>query len=598
MNLRHLAVGILTLAGIFGSAVSANADYRADYEVSDDYMYSVNADGKTCTLQFYLGNEKDVTVPAQVAGYQVKELGLYCFSKVKKQEYASVYSMDVTKKSITIPEGVEKISFDSFNVPYLEKLVIPSTVVALRIDGGVIGNCDIQISEENPCYRFENGAVYSKDRTCLVYVKDTETFQIPDSVTVIGEYSFAKAGSLKKITVPGTVKTIDFSAFDSSNVTEIIIQQGVENIGERAFYDCSELEKMVIPSSVKSFGYACFYDMKTGASIVFYGTEQRFKELNQGEISHRSRIASLPKGTGLDAMTKVYYLTAPEMTNIVNTVKGVHVYWKGTDKLGYGYDLYRSASKNGEYVKIASTASTNYTDPKAVSGKTYFYKVKMTAAGESSDESGTKGIAFVSTPDITIRVNSINGIRLYWEKIPGATGYAIYRKGDGANDAWKRVATIPADSDLVWTDLSTKPASGNGTIFHYTVRALAGADRKTLSGCRNTGRTMVRLNKPVIYSMEKKGDGAVLGTWSRNDKATGYEVRFMIGTEVYKTFVYGKNTIVKKTITGLPTGESFKIQVRSYYKTANAGTYYSSWSDPKFVEESVWQADVPIAAVN
>ena len=283
----------------------------------------------------------------------------------------------------------------------------------------------------------------------------------------------------------------------------------------------------------------------------------------------------------------------PSMKKIVNTVSGVHVYWNSVAGSPKEYIVYRSLTSSGGYTKLASVKTTNYTDTTAVSGTKYYYKVRASWAEGMGGASDAISVTFVSTPDITTRVNSIDGIRLYWNKITGATGYAIYRKGDAENEAWVRVKTISGNSTLTWTDTSTKPASCNGTIYHYTVRALAGSDMKTLSGCRSTGRTMVRLNKPVIYSMDTTLSNSVIGTWSRNDKATGYEVRFMVGTEVYKTFVYGKNTIVKKTIEGLAEGNTYKIQVRSYFKTTSAGTYYSSWSDPMNVRLEKSSIELP-----
>ena len=272
----------------------------------------------------------------------------------------------------------------------------------------------------------------------------------------------------------------------------------------------------------------------------------------------------------------IQFQKRPEIIKCVNTVQGVHIYWSMPEELQKRVCyIYRSENSGESYGPIALGLVGDYVDTDVVSGTQYYYEIRI------SNElvSDPYVMTYVDTPDVTTRVNSVGGIRIYWNKINGATGYAIYRKGDGANDKWARVKTIAGNDTFVWTDSSTKPASCNGTVYHYTIRALAGADRSILSGCRSTGRTMVRLNKPVIYSMTKKSAGTVLGTWSPNDKATGYEVRFMVGTEVYKTFVYGDNTIVKKTISGLPTGKTYKIQVRSYYKTKNVGTYYSSWSD-------------------
>jgi hypothetical protein len=96
-------------------------------------------------------------------------------------------------------------------------------------------------------------------------------------------------------------------------------------------------------------------------------------------------------------------------------------------------------------------------------------------------------LTYISTPDITSRFNKAAGISLGWDEIPGATGYAIYRKSYNGTDPWTRVATIEGSDTLTWIDTSVK--NNNGTIYRYTIRALAGSGMNTLSGCRNTGRS-------------------------------------------------------------------------------------------------------------
>ncbi len=83
---------------------------------------------------------------------------------------------------------------------------------------------------------------------------------------------------------------------------------------------------------------------------------------NREKVSHRVKI-SLPKVKGL----KVQVLSK-EM---------VKLSWTKSKKAD-GYMIYRSASKNGRYVKIAETTSyqaCTYTDADRKRGKTYYYKV-------------------------------------------------------------------------------------------------------------------------------------------------------------------------------------------------------------------------------
>lgn len=273
-----------------------------------------------------------------------------------------------------------------------------------------------------------------------------------------------------------------------------------------------------------------------------------------------------------------------QFNKVVNTVSGVHLYWNAAAKKPDYYLIYRNTSEYGSYSNVGRTTATNFTDQSVTSGTTYFYRVIAVYDYVNSHFSDALSYTYVGTPDITGRVNSVNGIKLTWNKIAGAKGYAVYRKGDGANDSWKRVKTAEGAANLSWIDSAVKGETYNGTVFHYTVRALTGSDLSILSGCRSTGRTMVRLSSPSVNSLTKVSATSFKATWSRNRQATGYEVRLMVGGEVYKSYTFGGEATVVKTLSGLPKGKTYSVQVRSYYKTESAGTYYSGWSEKKNIK--------------
>ncbi len=268
---------------------------------------------------------------------------------------------------------------------------------------------------------------------------------------------------------------------------------------------------------------------------------------------------------------------------IVNTVSGVHVYWNAEEGVSK-YGLWRSETgANGTYQWIGNPTTNHFTDTKVTSGKTYYYKVSFldTETNKHSAKSDALGIVYVATPDITSRVNKAAGIELSWNKITGATGYAVYRKSYSGTDAWVRVGTITSGSTTSWTDTSVK--NNNGTAYRYTVRALAGSNRATLSGCRNSGRTMVRLTSQTLKSAAKAGATSVKCSWSTSKQVTGYEIRFVVDGKVYKTFTVGNYITGVKTFTGLKAGQTYQIQVRTYKKVDGVGSFYSAWSVAKYV---------------
>lgn len=122
-------------------------------------------------------------------------------------------------------------------------------------------------------------------------IKDEiETVVISEGAESIGEYAFFECTGLKNVTIPSTVKTINEGAFykcsgltspqpeksDDEIVDSITIPYGVTSIGDEVFAHCTGLKKVTIPGSVKSIGENAFqytglyYDWFYGNDDVLY----------------------------------------------------------------------------------------------------------------------------------------------------------------------------------------------------------------------------------------------------------------------------------------------------------------------------------------
>ena len=81
---------------------------------------------------------------------------------------------------------------------------------------------------------------------------------LPESVTDIGDYAFAKT-SLTSVTLPKNVVRIGESAFWCCNsLTEITIPAGVTIIGECAFRGCRSLKSIILPDGITDIGQGFF----------------------------------------------------------------------------------------------------------------------------------------------------------------------------------------------------------------------------------------------------------------------------------------------------------------------------------------------------
>ena len=85
------------------------------------------------------------------------------------------------------------------------------------------------------------------------------TVILPDGLTSIGDYVFYSCSKLQNITIPEGVTSIgDYAFYSCSKLQNITIPEGVTSIGNYAFYNCSGLKTVSIPDSVTNINYNSF----------------------------------------------------------------------------------------------------------------------------------------------------------------------------------------------------------------------------------------------------------------------------------------------------------------------------------------------------
>lgn len=165
------------------------------------------------------------------------------------------YELSRKETNLEILEGVKIIGRHSFfNCQNLYTLTIPESVEIIGYNP--FTNCkNLSIINYSPFYDYEDGALYTKDRSEIVYCSIPEIkseFIIPESVTKIGRSAFYGCENLEKVIISDNVKHVERSAFANCvNLKEVYLSKNVSHLQEWAFYNCVKLEKINLSDNVK-----------------------------------------------------------------------------------------------------------------------------------------------------------------------------------------------------------------------------------------------------------------------------------------------------------------------------------------------------------
>jgi len=134
----------------------------------------------------------------------------------------------------------------------------------------------------------------------------------------------------------------------------------------------------------------------------------------------------------------------------------------------FGYKIYRSTSKYGTYVNIAATSNTSFIDSNALTGKTYYYKVRAYNYIGPSILYGSYSDILVVTPTLSAPSAYVNSnykgiVKLSWNGVSGRSGYQVYR-ATSKNGSY---SYITATSNTSYT----KSGLIRGKTYYYKVRA-------------------------------------------------------------------------------------------------------------------------------
>lgn len=234
---RNVAVQIGDLVYIAEAGYAEKAPrYYSVTEENTGFCYYVSQ-GKARIAQ-YDGFETDITVPSELGGFPVTEIGANAFY------YGERYSGVVVEK-IELPDTIEKIGESAFNsCQGIKEIQIPASVT--EIGDLAFVNCtaleNIFVKEGNASYTDMDGVLFNAEKTRLLEYpagKTEKNYRIPEGVEELADYAFYYTKGVQRVVIPDSVKQIGIGAFGDSKVNWICFAGDMPEMGQYAFRYCT-----------------------------------------------------------------------------------------------------------------------------------------------------------------------------------------------------------------------------------------------------------------------------------------------------------------------------------------------------------------------
>lgn len=367
-----------------------------------------------------------------------------------------------------------------------------------------------------------------------------------------------------KVTRSGTYKCTVEDGYGNEATAYFVINNGTTSIGEAQIklsgYSFNYTGKAITPTATVTWNgqtlaegadkdYTVSYKDNvgagTGAAVVVKGTGKTLTGTRQVTFTI-NKIAQKPT-------IKVGKVTGGKTHSF--KVNGAY----GTLTAKTGSTAIAKASVSGNIVKVTGVKA----------GKT---KLTVTVKGDRNHTDATITASITVLPGATSKLtiaSAAKGLKLTWEKVPGATNYFIYRNS-------KKIKTV--GNVATFTDAA---ANTNGTKYTYKIVA------KAATGTSPANKTLayVKLNKPAITSIKNSASRKMTLKWGKNAKAQGYQIQYALKSNFSgaKSVSVTKNSIVTKTIGSLTKGKTYFVRIRAYKKVGSTACY-SMWSATKKIK--------------
>ena len=274
--------------------------------VDDVYVIEENVEDNSYELVYKKSKKTD------------KNLGLIGYEKdgVDEPSDPSIFDFDPETGTISLKGAVCMYWFERYDdnsqITRLKKIVVPEEIDGVKVT--TIGYMKQIMSNAHGGIAFADPYV--------------EKIVLPNTIVKIGQDAFAGCSNLKSINIPDSVTSIGAHAFYNCNsLKSIEIPDSVTtDIEEKTFLGCSSLENIRLPNTIREFGYYAFSGCKS------------LKKINIPTNLYSLRDCSLDTCESLEEITvngEGNYYTSEDGVLFNKDKTGLVLFPQGSNKISY-----------------------------------------------------------------------------------------------------------------------------------------------------------------------------------------------------------------------------------------------------------------------
>ena len=484
---------------------------------------------------------------------------------------------------VTFSNGITKVSVDGFGEWFarckkLKKIIIPKSLENIDFAQICLENESleaIEIDNNNQAYQSIDGIVYNKSGTKMLFCPKGFKGEaiIPDGVKELDTWwwgGFGNCRKLESVVIPGSVETIDQSAFlHCKELKKVIIKDGVKTIRNAAFENCTGLTDITIPASVT--------EMDAYTAYVYYGLGDTFYGCNKNNITIHCRKGSYAESYAYGHGYKI-------KTDITGTNQIIIAsnFTKTYGDAAFSIDAVTSG--DGKLSYVSDNESVAKVDAKGKVTLTGVGTAHITiTASETKNYSEAKKVITITVKKKDSAGNTDNNSNLITAKnITKTYGCKAFSLGAKSKSGGKLTYSV-ADKKVATVD-----KKGKVTVKGYgqTKITITSAAKGKYPKAKKTITLTVKPVKTRIASVKSTKSKNMVVKWKKDTKATGYVIQYSTDKKFkkgVKTVTITKNKTTSKTIGKLKGGKNYYVRVCTY-KKSNGKQIKGSYSAVKSIK--------------